>query len=282
MPFKSSFGMYDGKSQKFSLFLAWRSSYGEESEGSDVILADVIFPAQSRLGSDSNGVEQSDVDWNPSVIYECFPVFCSQQLSAALREAVREIRSDAQNGTQKMQQRSLQMRVLWEIQNSLMDSGGEHPGCPILMMLCMLGYPSLRISKVEDCLQVNSCALPIIPSEEGNSRGNVVVSISEIDAARNEGRDANLEETTLKYPGHEPVCLQIDILEAPQPLHVMFEWDSESEKATVGIGCNSGQSVSRFCWRSWKDGFMGRIYAQLEWRSARLRDPHEELQKKAL
>ncbi len=60
----------------------------------------------------------------------------------------------------------------------------------------------------------------------------------------------------------------------------MFQWDSESEKATVGIGCNSENTLSRFSWRSWKDGFMGRIFAQSELRSTRLRIKYEELQKK--
>ncbi len=93
-----------------------------------------------------------------------------------------------------MEQRSLQMRVLWEIQNALIDSGGKGPGCPILMMLCMLGYPSLRISKLEDCALVNSCALSVIPSEQVNSRGNVVVSVGEVDVASNEERDVSLNE----------------------------------------------------------------------------------------
>ncbi len=110
------------------------------------------------------------------------------------------------------------------------------------------------------------------------------LSVGEIDSAKTEGRDVILEEpanSTLKWAEEKLVCLRIDIIGAPQPLHVMFQWDSESENATVGIGCNSGNAVTRFCWRSWKDGYMGRIYALWKWRSTRLNDPHEELQKKA-
>ncbi len=53
-------------------------SYAVESEDSDV-----GFSGRSQLGSDSGGLDKADVDWNPSVLYKRFPVFCSQQLNAA-------------------------------------------------------------------------------------------------------------------------------------------------------------------------------------------------------
>ncbi len=48
------------------------------------------------------------------------------------------------HGTQKSQLRSLQMRVLWEIQRSLLESLGKGPECPILMMLNRLAQPQSK------------------------------------------------------------------------------------------------------------------------------------------
>ncbi len=116
--------------------------------------------------------------------------------------------------------------------------------------------------------------------------GDVVVSVSEIDEAKNQGGDnARLENRascTCNYTDEKSVCLRIDIVEAPQPLHIVFRWNSESKKATVAIGCNSSNTVSHFCWRSWKDGAMGRICGQSEWRSTRLRNTKEVMQREVI
>ncbi len=106
-------------------FFTDEASYSTESESCDEGHTD-----QSSLARSSDAVDNREVDWTPSIAHERFPVLCSQQLNAALQEAISEVRSEVENGTQKMQLRSLQMRVLWEIQRSLLESGGKGPECP--------------------------------------------------------------------------------------------------------------------------------------------------------
>ncbi len=151
------------------------------------------------------------------------------------------------------------------------------------MMLCMFGYLSLRISRFDYSPPLNPHVLPNIPCEEGQNSGNVILCLNEMDETRSVGSDySQIEERatlTTKGTKKKYICLRIEIVEALQPLHIIFQWDSESKQATVEIGCDSINEAGQFCWRSRKDGFLGRICAQSEWRSTRLRSVNEPMLK---
>ncbi len=248
-------------------------------EPSSVMESEDIGIVETDRSPLANGVHTGDIDWNPSIAHDRFPVFCTQQLNAALQEVFSESRRKDPHGLKIWQQKSLQMRLLWDIQSSLIGLRGEGPGSPILMMLCMLGYPSLRFSNVHVSPQDSPHARPDIPYVQGQNSGNVILSVNEIDDISSAGSDdAKLEESvafTTKCTEEKFICLRINVAEAPQPLHIIFQWDSASKKATVQIGCDSINEPGLFCWRSWKDGFLGRICAQSEWRSTHSRNTNE-------
>ncbi len=172
------------------------------------------------------------------------------------------------------------MRVLWEIQRSLSRSDMENPGSTSLIMPCMLGYPSLRVSRIQNCHPISHFNAAGTPATGGDGNSSVAISIdcsegeaSEITSASSE-RDpgSGRYSSTQKY-----CCNKIDIVGAPQPLHILFHCYSVSKKALVEIRCDEGQQVTNFCWQNWKDGFMGRLWAQSEWRSKRLLVGNEKL-----
>ncbi len=211
--------------------------------------------------------------WTFPILRESQPVFCSDQLRAVLREA------------DQFHRKSLQMRLVWEIQLDLIRKRAASPSSPSLMMLCMLGYPSLQISKVHYCKQAHDSSWRGQSNVEGVSNGDTMMPLGPLhDSCRTRSSQmfaVTSANSMRKCSEVNDVCVRIDIVEAPQPLHIIFQWNSVSNNATVQIGCNEGHVVPLFCWQSWKDGFMGRICAHSEWRSTRIRNTDEKIRQEA-
>ncbi len=222
--------------------------------------------------SNSKNNDPSLIDWNPPIAVETHTFFCSDQLNNALREVNRSKGGSEHDSTDHT---SLHMRILWEIQLALMASKKRDPGSVCLMMLCMLGYPSLRVSQLHKRFKTFSSE-SLVTSDAGDTmEGNAtVVHIEPSLPASVIGEHKNCK------PEH--VCYVVEIADAPQPLHILFKWSYSSKRAEIQICCNEGYRVNQFCWQSWKDGFMGRMCAQSEWRKKRLRVGNEKIRKEAV
>ncbi len=113
------------------------------------------------------------------------------------------------------------MRVLWEIQRSLLQTAAENPGSASLIMLCMLGFPSLHVSRIENCPPMCHFKAACIFSGEGNRDLAVSIDSSEdVEASETSFVQSEPEARSVpKSNARRYLCYKIDIAGAAASVH---------------------------------------------------------------
>ncbi len=187
---------------------------------------------RTRSGASAD-FDRSPIDWNPPTGDESLPVAFSDQLNEALQQASSENKTDSKSETNHDLLRSLHMRLLWEIHQTLLMPDDNSPESSRLMMPCMVGFPSLHKSN-----DYNSFLIRAVSGMHRENNGYAAVSIF----------DENELACTSSVFGHSAKLRhKIEIMEAPQQLHIMVQWNCLSKKATIQICSNEGQRVTNFC-----------------------------------
>lgn len=197
--------------------------------------------------SNSNEIDQ----WSPWLSSNKMEFFCSQQLCDALKK-----QASGQVPCSAEESRNIDMRILWEIQSflhekisNLINQGDEiesMPRCTYIIMLFILGFPSIIVQKV-----------PYAPE-----------SSSDEDTSSLEMKDIH--------------AFRISAVEGPQNINIHLNCDPMTGASQIYLLSESETTPFQFKWQDWKDAFNGRILAQTEWRESKLFFKNEKFRKETV
>ncbi len=203
------------------------------------------------------------MNWSPKVPESKVEFICREQT----RQTLAAVEADSKDGKPAIN-RGVSLCILWEVQNHL-HAFLEYreldcrigPDSLVLMMLCTLGFPALKVERVVD----NATSAT-------GMNGDVLVNVP------------NATEAVENDSGHRGnVTYNIMAVGGPQDLAIEFRCDLETGAGNLRMK-SQDQNVNsvEFAWQAWKDAFMGRLQAQTEWRTTRLFSTDERFRKKAM
>lgn len=217
----------------------------------------VIESVRSFLGSWVLHTSRNTADdsiWMPAVLGEVIEFKSSRQLEEELKKFQNTDHTAVNLSSNES--RNLNMRILWEIQSFLHESiskivetEGDNsylPRCLNLIMLFILGFPSINVQKISNDVKLSS----------------------------------DNHETAINF---DIMTYEIIPVSGPQDISIVFKFYNDTTKnnnCTIELlTSNETDQPFIFEWQKWKDSAMGRLEAQTEWREGRMSSKNEKLRR---